>query len=163
MLIEFYEPTTPNNRKREIEGELLAFKSQNDVWRTCLTVVTNAFAFEQNQYLWFFCASTLESVITRQWVDLGSADRAQLREALWQTYANLNGPTKRQRDTYAQLMALLAKREFPDEDPNYILLCMTLIKSKFVLGISLLRTTSEEVCSNREDVRTDRKQYFHSW
>lgn len=164
LLNEFYASTTPNNRKREIESNLIAFKNQSDAWKTCLSVVSNASTFEQNQFLWFFCTSTLEHSITRRWMQLGSSDRAMMREALWRTYVNLSTTTmKRQRDTYAQLISLLGKREFPDEDPNYIIHCMTLIKSNFVLGICLLRTTSEEVVSSREDVSTDRKQYFHSW
>lgn len=98
-------------------------------------------------------------------MQLGSSDRLMIRETLWRTYINLpmGSTVKRQRDTYAQLIAHMGKREFPDEDPNYIAHCITLIKSNFVLGICLLRTTSEEVVSNREDVSTDRKQYFHSW
>ncbi|XP_075158622.1 exportin ellipsoid body open isoform X2 [Haematobia irritans] len=164
LLHEFYQATTPNNRKREIESNLLAFKNQTDAWKTCLTVVSDASTFEQNQFLWFFCTSTLEHSITRRWMQLGSSDRAMMREALWRTYINLPimSTMKRQRDTYAQLIALMGKREFPDEDPNYIMHCITLIKSNFVLGICLLRTTSEEVVSSREDVSTDRKQYFHS-
>lgn len=164
LLREFYSTTTPNNRKREIETELIAFKNQSDAWKTCLSVVGNNGAFEQNQFLWFFCASTIEHSITRRWMQLGSSDRALLRETLWHAYINLPSTSqKRQRDTYAQLIALMGKREFPDEDPNYIMHCITLVKSNFVLGICLLRTTSEEVVSNREDVSTDRKQYFHSW
>ena len=164
LLREFYTATTPNNRKREIESELLSFKSQPDSWKTCLSVVGNGSVFEQNQFLWFFCTSTLEQTITRRWMQLGSSDRAMLREVLWNGYINLtNRSAKRQRDTYAQLIALMGKREFPDEDPNYIMHCIALVKSNFVLGVCLLRTTSEEVVSNREDVSTDRKQYFHSW
>lgn len=164
LLKEFYSSATPNNRKREIESELLSFKCQSDSWRICLPIVGNTALFEQNQFLWFFCTSTVENAITRRWMQLGSSDRALMREALWRGFINLSPRSqKRQRDTYAQLIALMGKREFPDEDPNYFVHCLTLVKTNFVLGICLLRTTSEEVVSNREDVSTDRKQYFHSW
>ncbi|KAI9589069.1 hypothetical protein GQX74_007238 [Glossina fuscipes] len=163
LLHEFYTPTTPNARKREIEVELLAFKNQSESWKTCLSAVSNATTFEQNHFLWFFATSTLDHTITRRWMQLGSSDRALLRETLWHTYANLAcASAKRQRDTYAQLIALLGKRQFPDEDPNYLAHCIALTKTNFSLGICLLRTTSEEVVSSREDVSTDRKQYFHS-
>ncbi|KAL9929157.1 exportin-6-like [Glossina fuscipes fuscipes] len=163
LLHEFYTPTTPNARKRQIGVELLAFKNQSESWKTCLSAVSNATTFEQNHFLWFFATSTLDHTITRRWMQLGSSDRALLRETLWHTYANLAcASAKRQRDTYAQLIALLGKRQFPDEDPNYLAHCIALTKTNFSLGICLLRTTSEEVVSSREDVSTDRKQNFHS-
>lgn len=37
-----------------------------------------------------------------------------------------------------------------------------LLKTNFVLGITLLRTTSEELVSTRDDITSDRKKYFHS-
>ncbi|XP_033237733.1 exportin-6-A isoform X1 [Drosophila pseudoobscura] len=164
LLHEFYQPTTSNARKREIETNLLAFKSQPEAWQLCLRVATAGNSFTDNQFLWFFSTSTLEHTITRRWAQLTPSDRAQLRETLWNTYAQLgmlNG-ARRHRDTLAQLIALMGKREFPEQDPNYMQHCMELTKTRFALGINLLRVTSEEVVSNRGDLTTEWKQYFYS-
>lgn len=165
LLNEFYQPTTSNARKREIETNLLAFKSQPEAWQLCLRVATASNSFTENQFLWFFSTSTLEHTITRRWTQLTPADRTMLREALWNSYAQLvvMSGARRHRDTLAQLIALLGKREFPEQDPNYMQHCMELTKTRFALGINLLRVTSEEVVSNRGDLTTEWKQYFHSW
>lgn len=166
LLNEFYQPATTNSRKREIETELISFKNLPNSWQICLRVATT---FETNQFLWFFCSSTVEFAITRRWGQLTVSDRSALRETLWSTYANLsNGSNsqnvpRRQRDTLAQLIAIMGKREFSDENPKYMHDCMELIKTNFQLGISLLRITSEEVVNNRDGVTTDRKKFFYSW
>ncbi|XP_016971893.1 exportin-6 isoform X1 [Drosophila rhopaloa] len=164
LLQEFYQPSTSNARKREIETNLLAFKSQPEAWQLCLRVAT-ASDINENQFLWFFSTSTLEHTITRRWTQLTSTDKTLLREALWNSYAQLGSTpnaAKRHRDTLAQLIALLGKREFPEQDPNYMQHCMELTKTRFQLGINLLRITSEEVVSNRGDLTTEWKQYFYS-
>ncbi|XP_023035186.1 exportin-6 isoform X1 [Drosophila willistoni] len=164
LLHEFYQPTTSNARKREIETNLLAFKSQPEAWQLCLRVATASNSFMENQFLWFFSTSTLEHTITRRWSQLTAADRTLLRETLWNTYAQLPALTaaRRHRDTLAQLIALMGKREFPEQDPNYMKHCMEFTKTRFALGINLLRVTSEEVVSNRGDLTTEWKQYFYS-
>ncbi|XP_017067628.1 exportin-6 isoform X2 [Drosophila eugracilis] len=164
LLQEFYQPSTSNARKREIETNLLAFKSQPEAWQLCLRVAT-ASDITENQFLWFFSTSTLEHTITRRWTQLTTTDKTLLREALWNSYAQLGSTpnaAKRHRDTLAQLIALLGKREFPEQDPNYMQHCMELTKTRFQLGINLLRITSEEVVSNRGDLTTEWKQYFYS-
>lgn len=163
LLQEFHQPTTPNIRKREIETELIAFRGQTSAWQISLQV---AASIETNQYLWFFGTSTLEHWISRRWTHLTANERTLLRETLWNTYANLTVASvpRRQRDTFAQLIALIGKREFPDDHPSYIIHCLELMRSeKFVLGITLLRITSEEVLNNRDCVTTERQNYFHSW
>ncbi|KAH8420274.1 hypothetical protein KR009_008382, partial [Drosophila setifemur] len=163
LLQEFYQPSTSNARKREIETNLLAFKSQPEAWQLCLRVATAPESTE-NQFLWFFSTSTLEHTITRRWTQLTPGDRSLLRETLWNNYAQLGIPNtaRRHRDTLAQLIALMGKREFPEQDPNYMQHCLELSRTRFQLGINLLRITSEEVVSNRGDLTTDWKQYFYS-
>ncbi|XP_030377942.1 exportin-6-A isoform X2 [Scaptodrosophila lebanonensis] len=164
LLHEFYQPTTSNARKREIETNLLAFKSQPEAWQLCLRVASSN-SFAENQFLWFFSTSTLEHTIIRRWAHLTAADRTMLRETLWNTYAQLGAAAngaRRHRDTLAQLIALMGKREFPEQDPNYVQHCIELTKTRFALGINLLRITSEEVVSNRGDLTTEWKQYFYS-
>ena len=141
LLNEFYQTTTSNARKRVIEAELIAFKSQPHAWQLCLRVASSC---ESNQFLWFFCTSTLEHTITRRWAQLSESNRQLLKETLWQTYLGLSvHHPKRQIDTFAQLIALIGKRQFPNDDAQYMMHCLELVKTKFVLGINLLRITSE--------------------
>lgn len=91
-------------------------------------------------------------------------DRVKLREAIWNTYVNLN-PTdsKIQRDKIAQLICLMGKREYPHDHPAYMQQIIDLMKSNFLLGIVLLRVTSEEITSTKDDISSERKKYFHDW
>lgn len=172
MLQEFYAPTTSNDRKRAIEVKLSAFRNECNAWKLCLEalkqsdseVADRILREPSYEILWFFYASTVEYVIKRRWTLLSLNERTLLRESLWQIYANLATPvkSKKQRDTYATLLGLLGRRQFPDEDPNYLNHCLALVRTKFTLGVRLLRITSEELASNREDLRSDCKQYFQS-
>ncbi|XP_055383125.1 exportin-6-A [Condylostylus longicornis] len=164
LLNEFYLSNTNNIRKREIETQLITYKNSAESVHECLVSLTDN-TTSTNQYLWFFTASTLEHAIVRKWSTLKSLDRNTLREQLWRFYANLpidGSYPRRQRNTIAQLIALIGKREFPDEHPAYITHVIQLTQNKFSLGITLLKTTSEEVVSLKDDLPTDRKKYFQS-
>lgn len=87
-----------------------------------------------------------------------------MRDALWANYFNMAGQNvpRIQREKIAQLISLMGKREFPDEHAMYMSHIVDLLKTNFPLGIILLRTTSEELVSTRDDIASDRKKYFHS-
>lgn len=170
MVQEFYTSTTSRERKRDIEEKLIAFRNDSNGWKLCLEALKqsageagNRMLLEpKNEIVWFFYSSTLEHVIKRRWLHLDASERSLLRETLWQIYINLTTPVKakRQRDFYATLLGLLGHRQFPDEDPDYVKHCLSLVRTKFPLGVCLLRVTSEELVSNREDLSSDSKQYF---
>lgn len=63
----------------------------------------------------------------------------------------------------AQLIALIGKREFPDENPEYVNQLLSLIKHKFILGITLLKATSDEIASTKPDVTSQQKKRFSQW
>lgn len=162
LLNEFNYPTTSNARKHEIEKQLIEFQNDLRSWPQCLYQLgslTNG-----HQFFWFFNASTIETAIVRKWKYLDKSERMRLRETLWSNYANLNvtAVSRAQREKIAQLIALIGKREFPDEHSSYMCHLVELLKSNFILGITLLRTTSEELVSTRDDITSERKKYFHS-
>lgn len=162
LLNEFNYPSTSNARKHEIEKQLVEFQNDLRSWPQCLFQLTNA--TNSHQFFWFFNASTVEAAIVRKWKYLDESDRMRLRDTLWNNYANLNVATvsRMQREKIAQLIALMGKREFPDEHSSYMCHLVELLKSNFILGITLLRTTSEELVSTRDDITSDRRKYFHS-
>lgn len=162
LLNEFNYPTTSNSRKHEIEKQLIEFQNDLRSWPQCLYHLSHS--TNGDQFFWFFNASTIEAAIVRKWKYLDKNDRSHMRESLWNNYVNLNVATvsRVQREKLAQLIALMGKREFPDEHSSYMCHLVELLKSNFILGITLIRTTSEELVSNREDITSDRKKYFHS-
>lgn len=161
LLNEFNYPSTSNVRKHEIEKQLIEFQNNIESWPQCLYQLQNS---ASNQFFWFFNVSTVEATIARKWKFLDQNDRKRMREALWTNYLNMtvqNVPHI-QREKIAQLIVLMGKREFPDEHATYMNHIVDLLKTNFPLGIILLRTTSEELVSTRDDIASDRKKYFHS-
>lgn len=65
-----------------------------------------------------------------------------------------------QRDKLAQLIALIGKREFPIDHPEYVTQILSLTKMKFILGINLLKSTSNEICSTKVDCSHQQKSKF---
>lgn len=160
LLNEFNYPSTTNSRKHEIEKQLIEFQNNSNAWTQCLHQLSNV----TNPFFWFFNASTIETTITRKWKDLDRNDRSRLRDTLWTNYVNLGqtNASRIQREKSAQLIALIGKREFPDEHSVYMDQVVQLLRINFPLGILLLRSTSEELMSTRDDISSDRKKYFHS-
>lgn len=70
---------------------------------------------------------------------------------------------KIKREKIAQLLALMGKREFPDEHSTYMKHIVDLLNNNYNLGILLLRVTSEEAVSTKCDIYCDQKKYFQSW
>lgn len=161
LLNEFNYHSTSNVRKHEIEKQLIEFQNNLLSWPQCLYQLTNNGC---NQFFWFFNVSTVEAAITRKWKHLDKHDRIRMRDALWNNYVNMDGGNvpRIQREKIAQLIALMGKREFPDEHSSFMCHIVELLKTKFPLGIILLRSTSEELVSTRDDIASDRKKYFHS-
>jgi hypothetical protein len=60
----------------------------------------------------------------------------------------------------SHLIALMGKREYPDEHGDYMFNILALMKSKFLLGITLLKATSYEVISTKADCSYNQKSKF---
>lgn len=68
-----------------------------------------------------------------------------------------------QRDKIAQLISLVGKRQFPDEYPDYVNDLMSLVKTKFILGITLCKATFNEILSTKADISYQKKRNFVQW
>ncbi|KAL1399746.1 hypothetical protein pipiens_007958 [Culex pipiens pipiens] len=157
LVNEFYHPGTSNARKHTIEGQLQQFQRTPHSWLLCLQNLPRF----NNQYFWFFNVSTVEVTIQQRWPALDEAARVQLRDALWATYAAFSHDIPgMQRDKVAQLVALVGKRQFPEEHPDYMSQVLELLKSKFTLGVTLLRATSDEITSTKADITSERQKYL---
>lgn len=134
LLNEFNYPNTSNARKHEIEKQLVEFQNDLRSWPQCLFQLNHI--PNGHNFFWFFNASTIEAAITRKWKYLDKSDRMRLRDTLWHNYANLNVATvlRVHREKIAQLIALMGKREFPDEHSSYMCHLVELLKTNFILG-----------------------------
>lgn len=66
-----------------------------------------------------------------------------------------------QRDKMAQLIGLMAKRDFPANHPDLMRHVLQVLAANFDLGITLVRAISEELCSTKADVSSERRAEFH--
>lgn len=109
----------------------------------------------------FKCAIYFQKIITHRLSVMPFSDRNEIRITLWNYYVGLTSDApKIRREKFAQLIALLGKQEFPNDHPGYTDDIRKMLTSNFHLGIILLRTTSEEVTSTKEDISSDGKQKF---
>lgn len=165
-LKEFNATATPNDKKRELQLRLHNFQANYDAWQICLhyLVSQNGPQTGTDQYLWLFVVSTLELAITRNWsTSLQLSDRLAVRNYLWHTYMNSPATTSRlEKAKLAQLIALIGKREFPDNHPGFLNEVLELMRRNFLGGLVLLNAISAEVLNTKEDVTVDQKKYFQS-
>lgn len=100
-------------------------------------------------------------MVTKKWLTLSAHDRIQIRDFIWQMYYEFPiNIGNLQRDKIAQLIALIGKREFPENHSEYVNQIINLIKTKFILGISLLKATNEELQSTKFDISSHQKKVF---
>lgn len=168
LLNELESPHTDNGRKHEIEKQLCAIQHDLNSWPQCLhalnTFYDNTDPKLANQLFWFFNVSTIEVTIRRKWKYLSESDRNQLRDSLWKRFTMLQIPEtlRFHREKLAQLIALIGKRQFPDEHSSYVCHILELLQRNFLLGITLMRATSDETIDARDSLTTDQRKYFHS-
>lgn len=179
LLNEFYSSATPNSRKHSIELELLEYQNSTNLWQLSIKSLYN------NEFFWFFNISTVEVTIiflmplptlnydsifqltiARKWSQLNDNEHLLIRNTLWETFSNLSMNyelPKIQRDKIAQLLSLIGKREFPDDDPHYMNNIIELLKNKFIFGIALLRATVDELISTKNDITTEKQKHLSYW
>lgn len=168
LLSELDSPHTDHVRKNEIEKQLYAFQQDNNSWPQCLhalnTFYNNTDPKLANQLFWFFNVSTIEVTIRRKWKYLSDIERNQIRDSLWKTYTTLQLPDtlRFHREKLAQLIALIGKRQFPDQHSTYMCHIMELLQRNFLLGITLMRSTSDEIIDTRDNLTAEQREYFHS-
>lgn len=91
--------------------------------------------------------------------------RTQIRDNLWYIYSSFPcNIGALQRDKMAQLIALIGKREFPDEHSEFFNQILSLTKMKFLLGITLLKSVSFEISSTKMDTSyQQRSKFLQRW
>lgn len=101
----------------------------------------------------------------QSWTSLALADRVTIRDCLWTLYYKFcKDLPKLHRNKIAQLIALIGKREFPQQHAGYMDQVKSLFEhgNTFVLGLVLLRATCEEILSTKTDISVDRRKTLTS-
>lgn len=85
-----------------------------------------------------------------------------MKDFLWNVYKNYPMDVgAMQRDKTAQLIALISKRSFPSEWTNFVdEMLEGLFKTKFMLAITLLKASFNEIITTRPDVPYQLKKNY---
>ncbi|KAL3272659.1 hypothetical protein HHI36_014124 [Cryptolaemus montrouzieri] len=157
LMEEFFNHSTSNARKHEIEQQLNAFKLSPHSWKLCLYFITHT----SSQYVVMFSLSILETVINQRWENGDLAYREQLRVILFE-YLIENGIQAPHflREKYAKLLVDIAKEDWPHRYPTFMDDVLELLRteSNLLVGLVLLRTASEEFMSANTNLDKDRKE-----
>jgi hypothetical protein len=87
--------------------------------------------------------------------------KRHLRETLWDMILRFTPTTANmEKQKICQLIALIGKREFPNDDLKYMDRIMEVIQNKFQLGLTLLQETNTEITSTKADITSDMKRKF---
>ncbi|KAK9883135.1 hypothetical protein WA026_001329 [Henosepilachna vigintioctopunctata] len=157
LMEEFFNQSTSNFRKHEIEQQLNAFKSSPHSWKLCLYFITHT----SSQYVVMFSLSMLETVIKQHWQNGDLNYKEQLRHVLYKyLIENGNQAPHFLREKYAKLLVDIAREDWPHLYPTFMDNILELLKteSNLLIGLILLRTTSEEFMSTNNDIDKNRKE-----
>ncbi|XP_023020105.2 exportin ellipsoid body open [Leptinotarsa decemlineata] len=143
LLDEFFNPSTSNHRKHEIELQLNYFKSLPHLSNYCIYFITNT----SSQYVKMFALSTLESVIKQQWSAIEWSSKEEIKGVLHNYLIEQGHSTSHFfRSKYAKLLVEIAKQDWPSRYPNFFNNILELLRTEGnqLIGLVLLKTTSEE-------------------
>jgi hypothetical protein len=79
---EFFQPSTSNERKREIEGQLEEFSNQPGSWRQALYFLSSPHVLS-NEYLVMFCLSVMENTVRSRWLSMSPQEQTELQSTLY--------------------------------------------------------------------------------
>ncbi|XP_018332327.1 exportin-6-B isoform X2 [Agrilus planipennis] len=160
LLDEFFNHSTSNEKKREIENQLHSFSNQRDCWKYCIYFL----AHTSSQYVSMYSISTIESVINRQWVSLDWEHRVQLKSALYSYLVEQDVTSPHfLRNKLAKLLVDIARFDWPHFYPEFFNNILQFLQSEQgqMLGLTMLRITSEELMNPRPDLNSYRKEELH--
>lgn len=157
---EFFNASTNNHRKREIEQVLQNFSQQSGAWHHCIYFMNNC----SNQYVLMYAVSVFENLINKQWIGAQAGDKAEVRQFLNEYLLSHHKklPTHI-RNKLVKVIVDIGRVDWPHFYPNFFSNIIELLQqpSTVTLGLVMLQTTSEEMASPREDLSIARKSEVH--
>lgn len=143
LMEEFFNSQTNNSRKHDIELQLNSFKCSSDSWKLCLYFISHS----SNQYVLMYSLSIIETVINHQWIYIDHSYKEQLRNILYNFLIEKGNQAPHfLREKHTKLLVDIAKIDWPHSYPTFMDNILELLKleSNQLIGLILLRTTSEE-------------------
>lgn len=157
---EFFNASTNNHRKREIEEVLHNFSQQSGAWHHCVFFMKNC----SNQYVLMYAISVFENFINKQWIGAPPTDKTEIRQFL-NEYLLAHHKTLPAyiRNKLVKVIVDIGRVDWPHFYPNFFSNIIELLQqpSTITLGLVMLQTTSEEMASPREDLSIARKTEVH--
>jgi len=157
---EFFDASTNNHRKREIEQVLDNFSQQSGAWHHCVFFLNNC----SNQFVLMYAISVFENFINKQWIGAPPADKTDIRQFLNEYLLSQHKtlPTYI-RNKLVKVIVDIGRVDWPHFYPNFFSNIIELLQqpSTTALGLVMLQTTSEEMASPREDLSIARKTEVH--
>ncbi|CAH3162738.1 unnamed protein product [Porites lobata] len=160
LMNEFFDASTNNHRKREIEQVLQNFSQQSGAWHHCVYFLNNC----SNQYVLMYAISVFENLINKQWIGALPEDKTEVRrflnEYLLSHHKKLPGYI---RNKLVKVIVDIGRVDWPHFYPNFLSNIVEMLQqpSTTTLGLIMLQTTSEEMASPREDLSIARKTEVH--
>lgn len=157
LLDEFYSPSTTNERKRNIEQQLNEFSLQRDSWKLCINFLKHS----TNPFVSMYTLYQLENVISRQWNLLDASEQHYLKQSVNEFTFALNSTMPNFiRNKVAKVSVEIAKHTWPKYYMEHYSVIMQLLHNEHaqLLGLILLRTTSEEILCPSSHVSSNYKE-----
>lgn len=157
---EFFDASTNNHRKREIEHILHNFSQQSGAWHHCVYFMNNC----SNQYVLMYSISVFENLINKQWIGAPPDDKTKVRQFLNNYLLSHHKKLPAYiRNKLVKVIVDIGRVDWPHFYPNFFSNIIELLQqpSTTTLGLILLQTTSEEMASPREDLSIARKTEVH--
>uniref|UniRef100_A0A3P8XV62 Importin N-terminal domain-containing protein n=1 Tax=Esox lucius TaxID=8010 RepID=A0A3P8XV62_ESOLU len=156
LMTEFFHSCTTNERKREIEELLNNFAQQMGAWRHCLYFLSNT----QNEYVMMYSLTVFENLVNKMWLGVASQDKMEIRCCLPKLMlAQHKAMPFFIRNKLCKVIVDIGRQDWPMFYHDFFTNTLQLIQSPAMapLGLVLLKTTSEELASPREDLSVARK------
>ncbi|OQR76792.1 exportin-6-B-like [Tropilaelaps mercedesae] len=179
LLEEFFSPSCTNERKRVIEEQLSNFSRQSDACQLCVAFLHQT----QNGYVLMFCVNLVEGVVQRSWLRMMSDEKAQVRKNVSELLVrSVTGASPSSvggaiggsqlpdgtfptlpvfvRNKLCKLMVNIGRFDWPHFYPDFFNYIFQMIHNPptRLVGIIMLRTSSEEFAAPKDDLCASRKK-----
>ncbi|ODM99355.1 Exportin-6 [Orchesella cincta] len=161
-LNEFFATTTSNDRKRQIEVVLENFSKQNGSWKQALYFLSHS---SSNQYVTMFCLSVIETTIKCKWLMMSGGEKDELKTTIYSFLLQHSMPSSASkcpgfvRNKIIKLLVDVGKFSWPQSYPDFFsnILAITANEETVGIGLSFIKTISEEYPNCKDEISTDRK------
>lgn len=156
LLNEFFEASTSNERKQQIETLLKNFGLQEGAWQQCVYFLTNS----SNYFVHMYSFSIFETMVNQKWHGVAGQDKQQIRKFLHEFLASKSKDVPPFiRNKSIKVIVNIGRLDWPMFYPMFFSNIIQLIRNTdtTLIGVTALQMVSEEFISPREDLSMTRR------